>query len=109
MYCLSTTGLKLSTDRCSLFDGLLRYAGCYNCDDNNPCTPENIDDGNFYWPAEDDDHFVQCDEHGGCFVMPCAPGTEWNQELETCDHVESGTARRKRSNCGSTNPDTDGE
>eukprot|EP01083_Nonionella_stella_P194920 718503_1 len=25
--------------------------------------------------------FFQCDEHGGSFDMPCAPGTEWDDNL----------------------------
>ena len=66
----------------------------YNCDDNSPCTPENIANGNFYWPAEDAEHFVQCDGNGGCWVRPCGPGTEWSQELQTCGYA---SGRRKRS------------
>ena len=62
----------------------------YNCGNNNPCTAENIQDGNFYWAAEDPANFVQCDEHGGCFVMPCGPCTEWSQEKQTCDHAPGG-------------------
>ena len=57
----------------------------YNCDDNNPCTPENIAAGRFYWPHSDPTKFVQCDAHGGCFVMPCGPGTVWDPVAYTCN------------------------
>ncbi len=57
----------------------------YNCDDNNPCTQENIDNGDFYWPHEDEDKFVQCDEWGQCFVMECPPGLVWDPVAYTCN------------------------
>ena len=59
----------------------------YDCDANNPCTPENIHNGNFYFPHHDVAKFVQCDAHGGCFVMHCAPGTIWDPNLNTCNHA----------------------
>ena len=55
-----------------------------------PCTPENIANGDFYFAHHDPRNFVQCSEWGGCWVMPCAPGTEWVQELLTCDHAGGG-------------------
>ena len=61
---------------------------------SNPCTPENIKNGNFYHAHHDETKFVQCDEWGGCFVMPCGPGTVWNQEALTCVH-----ARQEQSRC----------
>ena len=56
----------------------------YNCSDRNPCTPENAGAGLFYFPADNPSEFIQCSEHGECFVMPCPPGTVWNQDLLTC-------------------------
>ena len=57
----------------------------YPC--NNPCTADNIDHENFYHSyCKADDKFIQCDAFGGCFVMPCAPGTVWSQEHQTCVH-----------------------
>lgn len=58
---------------------------CYNCAEKSPCTPENIANGDFYHPTCDPSRFVQCDEFGGCFVMPCPPGLVWDQEDLTCD------------------------
>ena len=57
----------------------------YNCQEKNPCTPENIAAGKFYHPHEDKTKFVQCDQWGGCFEMPCGPGTEWDQDALTCN------------------------
>jgi len=62
--------------------------GGYNCKTNNPCTPENIAAGNFYFPHDDPKMFVQCDAFGGCFEMPCGPGTEWDQDALTCNHAK---------------------
>ncbi|CAH1787670.1 unnamed protein product [Owenia fusiformis] len=53
--------------------------------DPNPCTQDNIDKGNFYFPGPDAYHFCQCDEWGGSFVMPCPPGLEWDQSILTCN------------------------
>lgn len=56
----------------------------YNCTDRNPCTPENINNGDFYFAADDPNQFIQCDAFGGCFVMSCPPGLVWDQDLLTC-------------------------
>lgn len=56
----------------------------YNCTDRNPCTPENAGAGKFFFPADNPSEFVQCSEHGECFIMPCPPGEVWSQELLTC-------------------------
>ncbi|KAK2157278.1 hypothetical protein LSH36_194g05092 [Paralvinella palmiformis] len=76
----------------------------YDCDANNPCTPENIDEGNFYFPHHDPEKFVQCDEHGGCFVMPCAPGTVWDPEAYTCNHAPAPPSNGY--DCDANNPCT---
>ena len=57
----------------------------FNCDDRNPCTQENIDAGKFYFPNDDATKFVQCDQWGGCFIMPCGPGTVWDPVAYTCN------------------------
>jgi hypothetical protein len=57
----------------------------YDCEDNNPCTDENIANGHFYHPHHNPNKFVQCDEHGGCFVMDCPPGLVWDPEAYTCN------------------------
>ncbi|XP_062587592.1 fibropellin-3-like [Saccostrea cucullata] len=46
------------------------------------CIPK----GNIYhipYP-KDKTKFIQCDEFGGSFVMPCAPGTQFNKDYQTC-------------------------
>ena len=58
--------------------------GGYDCVTTNPCTSENLSAGQLYHPYIDKDHFVQCDMSGRCFVMPCGPGTKWNQAILTC-------------------------
>ena len=62
----------------------------HDCDTGycgNPCTAENIEDGNFYHEhCTEDNKFIQCDNHGGCFVMPCASGTVWSQKHQVCVH-----------------------
>ncbi len=57
---------------------------CSTCTENNPCTPENIENELFYHTHCDPTMFVQCDQWGGCFEMPCALGTVWDQEAYTC-------------------------
>ena len=52
---------------------------------SNPCTKENIDNKDFYHPHHDETKFVQCDEWGGCFVMPCPPGLIFNPKIDVCD------------------------
>lgn len=59
---------------------------CHTCTENNPCTPENIANENFYHTHCEPTMFVQCDAFGGCFEMPCAPGTVWDQDAYTCVH-----------------------
>jgi hypothetical protein len=59
----------------------------YNCENNNPCTPENVKQNKFYFAYNQDrSKFVQCSEWGQCYVMPCGPGTAWNVEHNTCGH-----------------------
>ena len=48
----------------------------------------------FHYPYNYDDvHFVQCDEWGGCWVMPCAPGTVYRADIQTCDHAPAGESQ----------------
>ena len=46
----------------------------------NPCTMENIRKRKFFHEyCADARNFIQCDEFGGWFVMPCPVKTEWRQ------------------------------
>ena len=63
----------------------------YDCVENNPCTSSNIAARKFYHRHQDPKQFVQCDEHGGCFEMPCGPNTEWSQKKVTCDEGKDRT------------------
>ncbi|MEX1363673.1 MAG: calcium-binding EGF-like domain-containing protein, partial [Nannocystaceae bacterium] len=57
----------------------------YTCAANNPCTPENIAAGLFYFPHPNASQFVQCSGFGDqCFEMPCFPGSQWDQALLNC-------------------------
>ena len=57
---------------------------CSTCTQNNPCTPEAIENEEFYHTHCDETLFIQCDAFGGCFEMECSLGTVWCQEQETC-------------------------
>lgn len=51
----------------------------------NPCTREMIAMGKLFFPYPDDNrHYIRCDAWGEAFVMPCEPGTVWNQEASVC-------------------------
>ncbi|XP_063444301.1 protein qua-1-like isoform X6 [Mytilus trossulus] len=43
----------------------------------------------YYLETSCSTHFIQCGEHGGADIKPCAPETEWCQQKLTCDHVGS--------------------
>ncbi|CAC5424636.1 unnamed protein product [Mytilus coruscus] len=43
----------------------------------------------FYLESSCPSHFVQCNELGIGYIMPCAPGTEWCQQKLTCVHLGS--------------------
>jgi len=57
----------------------------YDCEDNNPCTPENIEKERFYFPGPTPGQFVQCSQWGQCYVMNCQPGLVWDDEAYTCN------------------------
>jgi len=57
----------------------------YTCAAPSPCTPENIAGNGYYFPHVDPKKFIQCDAHGGCFEMACAPGTVWDDRIKTCN------------------------
>ena len=56
----------------------------YDCDDYNPCTPENAAEGKFYFPHKDPTKYVQCSEHGQCYVMNCSSGLIWDSAINSC-------------------------
>ncbi|XP_070177038.1 uncharacterized protein [Littorina saxatilis] len=58
----------------------------------NPCTPQAIANGWFYFTYNPDQtKFIQCDEWGNAWVMPCAPTTIWSQGHYTCIKQGDGT------------------
>ena len=69
-------------------------SGTYDCDENNPCNAENAAAGKFYFPNSDPTKFVQCSEWGQCYVMPCGPGTVWDQSALTCNYPPKNKIRR---------------
>lgn len=58
----------------------------YNCSDRNPCTPENAANGQFFFPADDPNQFIQCSEFQQCYVMSCPPGLVWDTVALTCNY-----------------------
>ena len=56
----------------------------YDCDVYNPCTPENAAEGKFYFPHKDPTKYVQCSEHGQCYVMNCSSGLVWDSAINSC-------------------------
>ena len=58
--------------------------GGYDCDENNPCTPQNAAAGKFYFPHDNPSKFVQCSQWGQCYVMSCGVGTEWDSNVNNC-------------------------
>lgn len=59
----------------------------YNCDDRNPCSNKNFEAGKTYFPAKDNEYFIQCGSgppEPKCHVQACEPGSVWKQKLLTC-------------------------
>lgn len=50
----------------------------------NPCTPQAISAGRFFFPHPDPTKYIQCDMWGDAFVNSCPPKLNWNAYLETC-------------------------
>ena len=60
---------------------------------DNPCESET----GFYFPYEQNPNFfIQCDESGRMFIMPCAPGLAWNQDTLTCSNKAAPAANSGR-------------
>ncbi|XP_025091098.1 uncharacterized protein LOC112562217 isoform X1 [Pomacea canaliculata] len=58
----------------------------------NPCTPANLKTGLFYYAdPTSKKRFIQCDEWGNAFQMPCPSTQEWNQNILTCDYPKTTT------------------
>eukprot|EP00565_Helicotheca_tamesis_P000476 CAMPEP_0185723238 /NCGR_PEP_ID=MMETSP1171-20130828/149_1 /TAXON_ID=374046 /ORGANISM="Helicotheca tamensis, Strain CCMP826" /LENGTH=200 /DNA_ID=CAMNT_0028390907 /DNA_START=98 /DNA_END=700 /DNA_ORIENTATION=+ len=56
----------------------------FDCDNKNPCDPL-FTPFEYYYPYVEEDKFVQCDAHGGCYVRPCPEIDEvWDKDLKTC-------------------------
>ncbi|XP_025091100.1 uncharacterized protein LOC112562218 [Pomacea canaliculata] len=57
---------------------------------NNPCTPANLRTGLFYYAdPTSKTRFIQCDEWGNAWQMPCPSTQEWNQNILTCDYPKT--------------------
>ena len=75
----------------SIFDTIVTVKAIYGPTFAIIILQENIAAGEFYWPHPNPSKFVQCDEWGGCFVMPCPPGLTWQQEVKVCTGTGSTT------------------
>ncbi|XP_067667789.1 uncharacterized protein [Haliotis asinina] len=64
------------------------------CGRYNPCTRENIANGNLYHPyPPDPSKFVQCDVFGAATIISCPLGLVWNDAFKTCTH-KTGSAQQ---------------
>jgi len=72
-------------DEAFAFKNIKIIGQCSTCSENNPCPPDQVIlEQQFYFTHCDKFKFVQCSQWGSCYEMPCAPGTEWSQEVLTC-------------------------
>mmetsp|Transcript_4525 Transcript_4525/g.6194 ORF Transcript_4525/g.6194 Transcript_4525/m.6194 type:complete len:144 (-) Transcript_4525:369-800(-) len=66
---------------------------CTKTCDNNPCTPEAIAAGKFFFEHCKKRKYLQCDAFGQCFTKKCPKGTVWKQEFGTCVEKKCGMCR----------------
>ncbi len=82
---------QVNSYQCSCLPGFtgpnceIEASPTYNCTDRNPCTPENILAGSFYFAADDPGRFIQCAPNGACFIMQCGPGESWDPSSTACN------------------------
>lgn len=59
---------------------------CIGSQCKNPCVPGAEGEDLFYahCNAEKTNKFRQCDSIGGCYVMICPQGLNWNDTIKTC-------------------------
>ena len=43
----------------------------------------------FYFASKSVKHFIQCNEHGGSFLMKCCENTVWCHKKMTCDLLDA--------------------
>merc|ERR1712130_703448 len=61
--------------------------GDINSKYNNPCTKEHTSKHGFHFKSCDSCcNFIQCDEFGNSWEMPCPENTFWDQKALTCNH-----------------------
>jgi hypothetical protein len=69
---------------------------CFNTEDKNPCNMAQRQSEIYYFPScTSCCNFIQCDEFGVAFDMPCAPGTGWDQTKQTCTREGACSTRHK--------------
>jgi len=66
---------------------------CHKTCDYNPCTPEAIAAGKFFFEHCKKRKYLQCDAFGQCFTKKCPKGTVWKQEFGTCVEKKCGMCR----------------
>merc|ERR1712228_716433 len=72
---------------------------CYNTKDKNPCNDRNTKGKNYYFAScTSECNFIQCDDNGNAFDMPCAPGTIWDQNALTCNYDKDNKCKSYRDN-----------
>ena len=80
--CRCPRGLKFDGAVCAKRKCIRDLNGC-----NNPC-PEGVSRGEYHHSfCGGVDEFVRCDNHDGCRVLPCPPGTIWSVLCNRCVHL----------------------
>lgn len=49
-----------------------------------------------YLNPEDCSSFIQCSNLGISYIMPCEPGTEWNDNKKECDESVDSTCKKTK-------------
>ncbi len=61
----------------------------FDCATQNPCTAENVANGQFYFAASaGDQYYIQCTEALECYEVSCAPGTYWDVSAKACNPTQ---------------------
>ena len=61
--------------------------GGYDCGTGSPCTEANRELEQYYFAHANARLYVQCDDHEGCWVRRCPPGTEFDESIFVCDVI----------------------
>jgi len=100
-----------------IHDQTLEHETCFDgCDQNNPCGPPLHIDDVYYYKHCDSSKFIQCTDHGQCYINYCAVGLVWDQDLLQCifeltsrSSTDPPVATIPPSSCGMSSEDRENE